>query len=137
MAGYMTQEIFNMCAVSTAKLSAASSKTLEEMATLIGNNYKNTYQDKHLVSDIEFAAKKVIEFMLGVLPAETLVGNLTQMQFCIKNYNLDGTKKRMKIFGGTFFAQEKQENTDKVQSCLVNIATYHFLVIRDTIPIAP
>ncbi len=81
MVEFITQEIFNMCAVSAAKISAASEKTVGEAAALIASHYEGTYPDENLVQDIEIAANKVREFIIGVLPPETLAGNLTQMQF--------------------------------------------------------
>jgi len=125
-----------MFAVSSAKISAATDKTIEEATVIIISHYEDTYRDANLVQDLETAANKVKEFMLGALPPETLTGNLAQMQFCIKNYNLDGTKKRKKIFEGTFFNKEKKEISNKVENCLANIATYHLLVIGGSIPIA-
>lgn len=137
MAKFIDQEVFNMCAVSAADISARSDKSVGEVAAFIASQYEGTYQDVNLAQDIKIAANKVTEFISGVLPPETLAGNLRQMQFCIKNYNLDGTKKRKKLFDGTLFNEVKKENTDKVQDCVVNIATYHMLVIGGSIPIAP
>ncbi|MDD2762135.1 MAG: hypothetical protein PHH11_17805 [Methylomonas sp.] len=137
MAEFIRQEMFNMFAVSAAKISAASNKSIREATALIMNNYQGAYLDANLAKDVETAANGVTEFMLGILPPETLTGNLTQMQFCIKNFNPDGTRKRKRIFGGTFFNKEKSEIRNKVQSCKANIATYHMLVIGGSIPIAP
>jgi len=137
MAEFVSQEMFNMFAVSAAKISAGTGKTLEESTALVVSYYEGTYRDQNLARDIEIAAKKVKDYMLAVLPPETLSGNLTQMQFCIKNYKLDGTKKRKKIWDGTFFNKEKKEIENKIQNCLASVATYHTLVVGGSIPIAP
>lgn len=137
MAEFITQEMFNMFAVSAAKISVASGKNIREAIEIIMSNYAGTYLDASLVYEIEIAADKAKKFMLDVLPPETLVSNLTQMQFCIKHYNPDGSKKRKKLFGGTFFNKEKNEVDNKAENCLANIATYHMLVVSGSIPIAP
>ncbi len=136
MASYITQELFNMCAVTAAKISTASGQSIEFVAEYLANKYSE-YQDQDLSGDIATASVKVIDFMQNALPPETLVGNLTQMQFCIKHYNLDGRKKARKLFRGTFFNKEKRELEDKVDQCVANVATYHFLVINGSIPVAP
>jgi hypothetical protein len=137
VAEYIPQEMFNMLAVSAAKISAASDESIGEATDLIMGNYEGTYLDAYLAQEVENAANKVKDFMLNALPPETLVGNLTQMQYCIKNYNPDGTKKRKKLFGGTWFNRENAEINDKVKNCVANVATYHMLVIGGSIPIAP
>lgn len=137
MAEFITQEMFNLFAVSVAKISAESGKSIREATELIMRNYAGSYIDTNIAQEVEIAANKAREFILGVLPPETLAGNLTQMQFCIKHYNPDGSKKRKKIFGGTFFSKGKDEVDNKVENCLGNIATYHMLVINGVISIAP
>lgn len=135
MAMFITQENFNMKAVSAALISAESGKTIGEVVALI--NRSTSFKDKNLAQDIEIAANKVKDFALGVLPPEALTAYLAQMQFCIKNYNPDGTKKRKKILNGEFFNKEKEEITNKVKNCVANIGMYHVLVIAGSIPFAP
>ena len=136
MAGYITQELFNMAAVTTAKISAASEHSIEFVAELLANDYSK-YQDQDLSGNIATAAVRVIDFIQNALPPETLVGGLMQMQFCIKHYHPDGTKKARKLFGGTFFKKEKCELEGKIDQCMKDVMTYHLLVINGSIPAAP
>ncbi len=136
MASYITQELFNMAAVTTAKITAASEHSIEFVAEELANDYRE-YQDQNLSEDIATASVKVTDFMQNALPLKSLVGNLTQIQFCIKHYSPDGKKKPRKLLRGTWFNKEKLELEDKVDQCVANVMTYHFLVINGSIPIAP
>lgn len=98
-----------MFAVSAAHIAVVSGKNIDEATQLILSNYEGAYIDRNLANDVVEASNKVKEFLVGVLPEETLPGNLTQMQFCIKHFNPDGSQKRKKLFGGTFFNKEKSE----------------------------
>ena len=135
MAMFITQGGFDMNAASAALISEESSKTIGEVVELI--NRTTSFKDKNLSQDIEIAATKIQNFALGVLPSEALTAYLAQMQFCIKNYNPDGTKKRKKILNGEFFNKEKKEITNKVKNCIANIGMYHTLIIHGSIPIVP
>lgn len=137
MSAYMTQQLFNMCAVSTAKISVATSHPVEVAAAQLAENYACSYQDEDLAQDIAFAATKVSELMRGVWPPDALVGSLTQLQFCIKYYDPSGKKIRRKLFSGTWFNKESTPIQDKVEKCVANIATFYILVLNGTIPPAP
>jgi hypothetical protein len=125
-----------MCAVTAAKISAASKRPVEDVASELTSSYSE-YQDRSLATEIAEAAYNISGFIQKELPPESIVGNLTQIQFCIKNYHPNGNKKRSRILGGTFFNKERKELEDKVKQCVANVATYHYLVINGTIPIAP
>jgi hypothetical protein len=66
-----------------------------------------------------------------------MVANCTQLQFCIKEYHPDGSKKKMKLFNGTFFNYENQQIPEKVKNCMRHILSYHLHIMNGVIPIAP
>lgn len=137
MAKYIDQELFNMCAVTALKIGCASGQSVASASQLIAKEYSRSYQDKSLAEEIEDAANKIAEFLSHALPNSSIASACTQMQYCIKHFNLDGSKKRKKILGGVWFTGETKELDNKVDTCAVNIITYHMLVIGGTIPVAP
>jgi hypothetical protein len=137
MSKYMTQEIFDMCAVTAAKVGSGTEKSIEKAADLIAQNYTSTYADTNLAQDIALAAHKAIKFMEDSLPQGSMVANCTQLQFCIKEYNPDGKKKRKKLLGGTLFNYEKRPIPDKVKGCITNLLAYHLYILNGNIPMAP
>jgi hypothetical protein len=102
----------------------------------LANNYA-AYRDADLADDIEEAANNVAAFITRQLPPESLIDNLIQLQFCIKNYQPSGDRWPVRLFGGAFFNKTNQPLPDKVGQCLANVATYHLLVINRKIPLAP
>lgn len=137
MAKFIPQYIFNMCAVTAAKTAASSDRTIGEAARLLSNNYERSYADRELHEDIELAGKEVAEFIKSVLPVESFVSNMIQLQYTIVNYEPSGKKRRKKMFGGTWFNKEKSQIPNKVEVCKANIATYHLLLVGGSLPLAP
>jgi hypothetical protein len=137
MPQYITQQLFNMCAVSVVKISSASGQSLAEVASQLAETYGGSYGDEDLAGEIALAADQIGVFIRRVLPSSSLVGNLTQLQFCIKHYQPNGKKWPSRLFGGTLFNKEREPRHDKVRQCAANIATYHLLVINGVIPLMP
>ncbi|MCY1302270.1 hypothetical protein D9M70_519200 [compost metagenome] len=137
MPSYIPQYMFNICAVTAAKIAASSGKPVREAANMLATNYKESYDDMNLEDDILAAAINVTEFIKSSLPGSSIPGCMTQLQYTIINFEPDGKKRRKKIFGGTWFNKERDEIKDKVQRCKVNIAIYHMLLISGTLPLAP
>jgi hypothetical protein len=136
MGRYMPQQLFDMCAVSAAKISALSGEPIESVAEQLANTYQRDYQDENLSQDISAAASNVKTLVVKFLSEEALAARLTQFQFCIKHYKSDGKKRPFRL-GGTFFNREKQQLPDKVATCLSDVAAYYFLVTGGAIRIAP
>lgn len=137
MPGYMPQRVFNMCAVSAAKISAETNRPVEDVAAEIAELYIRTYDDSCLAQEIAQAATRVCEFMQRAMPPNALISTLTQMQFCIRYYHPSGKRMRRKVFGGTLFTKERAPIPKKEDTCAANIATFHVLVINERIPLAP
>lgn len=134
---YMPQQLFNMCAVTTAKISVATEQPVEAIALQVTASYTDTYKDVHLAEEVAEAASRIAALLKGTMPDGSLGGALTQMQFCIKNYSPDGKKLRGKILGGTWFNKEPKPIEDKVGVCFANVAAFHILTINGQVPIAP
>lgn len=140
MQKFIDQELFNMCAVTALKISASSNEPIAATSKILAQTYDRAYQDDNLSRDIEAAAKKIANFLSETLPDDSgiaIATACTQMQFCIKHFKLNGSKKRQKILGGAWFSGRKSPIEDKVDTCVANIATYHMLVVDHTIPIDP
>ena len=134
---YMPQQLFNMCAVTTAKISVATERSVEAIASQVTASYTDTYKDVHLAEEVAEAASKIAAWLEGAMPDGSLVGALTHMQFCIKNYSPNGKKLRRKLLGGTWFNKESEPIEDKVRACVANVATFYILTINGQVPIAP
>lgn len=137
MARYITQQLFNMCAVSAAKISAASGKPVAAVAQQLAATYRDSYKDTELAQDIAVAAEQVSTFIGKSLSPDKLIGNLNQLQFCIKYYQPSGKRWPMKLFSGALFNKSSRQIKDKSKQCLANIATYHLLVLNSAIPLMP
>lgn len=137
MPSYIPQYMFNICAVTTAKIAASNGKPIREAANLLANNYKKSYDDINLEDDILTAAINVTEFIKSSIPGNSIPGCMTQLQYTIVNFEPSGRKRRKRLFGGTWFNKEKSEIKDKVQQCKINIATYHILLIGGSLPLVP
>lgn len=138
MPRYMPQEVFNLCAVTTAKMSAMTGAAIEGYALKMADAHR-TYADDpiYLAADIESSAEKIISFLSSLFPKEVIPGACTQLQYCIKHFCTDGSKKRRRIFGGSLFNYERSEISNKVKQCTTTIATYHAAVVSGLIPLTP
>src|SRR5688572_19158230 len=67
MGRYMPQQLFDMCAVSAAKISALSGEPIEFVAEQLANTYQRDYQDENLSQDISAAASNVKTFVIKFL----------------------------------------------------------------------
>lgn len=137
MASFMPQYIFNMCAVTTAKIASSSEKTTKEAAKILSDNYKKSYDDVNLEDDIALAADQTIAFMESALPGSSSPANMNQLQYTIINFEPDGKKRKKGIFGGTWFNKEKRQIENKVQQCKLHVSTYHLLLVGGSLPLAP
>ena len=137
MPKFIDQELFNMIAVTALKISTISGESLASVSESVTKNYSRTYQDSNLCNEIIDSAEKIESFLTEALPEGSLRSACTQMQYCIKNFKSDGSKKRKKILNGAWFSGENQEIENKVGRCAAIIITYHLLVVGGKIPIAP
>ena len=126
-----------MCAVTAAKLAADSDLSIQEAAKLLSDNYRKSYDDKNLEDEIATAASKVTQFMESVLPNSSLPRNLTQIQYSIVHFEPNGSRRKKKLFGGTWFNKERTELPNKIDQCAANVATYHLLIVGGSLPLAP
>lgn len=137
MASYMTQQLFNMCAVSAAKFSAEHQKPIDAVAYYVAQQYENDFLDEHLADEIATATTYIINYLRSAGYENSLIGQLIQMEFCIRHYEPDGKKRSTRIFGGTFFNKERAPLQDKAKNCASQILAYNLRVIGGSIPAAP
>lgn len=140
MKGYMPQDVFEMAAVTIAKLHFATGKRLDELSSKILSGYKADYLDDGFALDAVEAAKGVIQVLQTSFPGSddsTLAVSCTQLQYCIKRYRPDGSKRGRRLFGGTLFNNQKQSNPIRVQECLRDITVYSVGTMSGKFPIAP
>ena len=129
--------MFNICAVTAAKISHSSDQSIEEASQGLADNYARSYSDIALGRDIAMAARQAIDFIQSVLPNSSISANMTQLQYSIVNFEPDGTKRKKKLLGGTWFNKEKSQLPDKVDRCRLELTTYHNLIVAGVLPLAP
>lgn len=134
MAKFIDQELFDMCALTVLKYS--NDEFFHEAARITASSYDGDYQDVD-PAELIIAAEKLREAFGILLPHSDPSAAATQLQYCVKKFNLDGSKKRTKLFGGTWFSGEREPIMNKVDRCLHNMTTYHTLVMAGVIPLAP
>ena len=137
MAKFMSQELFDMSAVTAAQIAAVTDHSIQSAARLIGRQYNSSLDDINLNIEIADAAGQISSFLKNRISTGNIAPACSQLQFSIKSFNLDGTKKRKKIFGGLFFNSEKKQIGNKVENCVKNIISYHSLVVVGALPLAP
>ena len=138
MPRYMPQDVFDMCVVGTVKLHMMGQEPLDQVCAELCGYYKNSYQDD-LDFELEIAetSKKILEW--GQSFGENhVIPTMTQLQYCLTYYGLDGTKKKKKrFFNGTFFNKAKTRNPNRSKDCVRNITVYHLGTVNGLFPPAP
>lgn len=135
MSNYMSQDVFDMCAVTAAQYIDAEGITIEESAKLITDAYRGDYVDDNIEKDIITAAHKVASLMASAFPDKEVSSALPQIQFCIKKYHPNGKKKF--FLQGQLFNKQKTPLTNRVTQCAANVITFHLGTLAGTFPIAP
>lgn len=138
MASYMPQDLFDICVVTSILLHKWTDEPLEQFCTVSSQQYQNDFPDDTSIKiEMEEAAARVLKMMRSQFEEKQLSSAMTQLQFCITNYELDGAKKRKRLLGGTWFTRQKSRNPDRIKDCLRNIVIYHSGTMTGLFPIAP
>ncbi len=77
---------------------------------------------------------KVLELMRTITKDEQLPATMAQIQYCIKNYEPSGRKRRKRLLSGTFFNKEKARNPNRAKGCASNVIIYCSGSLNGTFP---
>ena len=136
MPKYITQEMFNVCVITAAKYAHGNSKNYHEAGQLVAESYEREYADENLASYIALEAEQTVKHITEKLPPNNLVATCYQLQFCVKEFNNNGERKK-KIFDVTFFDNEKSQIPDKPGSWSSQLNSYSLSVLLGRIPLPP
>lgn len=125
MSNYMPQYMFNICAVTAAKIANSSDQSIEKVSQGLADNYAKSYSDINLGKDIATAARDAIDYIQSPIPNSSIPAIMTQLQFSILNYEPDGAVRKKKLLGGTWFNKEKFQIPNKAEKCKLDIIIYH------------
>ena len=134
---FIDQEMFNLCALTVLKFSNVKGFTPKRVAKEVASEYGSDYCDEGLDLELELAADVLREALNILIPHADPSSAATQLQYCVKNFHIDGTKKQKNFFVGSEFSGEERAISNKVQDCLIEITSYHLLVESGKIPLAP
>lgn len=127
-----------MAVVSAVKIYVWADIPLGQVCREICKTYQNDFPgDINFEKEIEETAKQLLEIMHSQFTEEQLPSAMTQLQYLIKNYKLDGKKKRMRILGGTRFTRSKLPNPNRSENCIRNLLVYHAGTMSGMFPVAP
>lgn len=137
MARYISQDTFDTAAVIATGHLLFNPPGFVDVVFKIAESFKEDYKDESLVKDIADAGREIAILFEKAFPPEELHKELTQIQFCIKNYKPDGTKRPFRIFNGVLFSSEKSPIQNLAKNCSADVAAYISLVSKGTIPKMP
>jgi hypothetical protein len=113
-------------------------KPLDHVCVEICSFYKDSFpDDADFEREIQETSGKLLKAMRLQFKDKLLASAMTQLQFCIVNYELDGKKKRKRLLGGTWFTRAKSPNSNRAKDCLRNVTVYHTGTMTGMFPIAP
>lgn len=126
-----------MSAVTIAKIHISTGSQISELAAKITSQHQSSYPDDATVqTELVEAANEVLKMFSGQFEERLLPSALMQMQFCIKNYDTSG-KKRRGVFRGAWFNKQKTPIPDRVKNFTRNILVFHTYSMSGGIPLAP
>jgi len=135
---YMPQDVFDMGAALIAKLHISTDEDISILAGKLHENYRHSYIDDGLQEDWAEAAQTLLTLARGRFSdASVLFGLFRHMMFFVREYNLDGSRKRRRIFGGTWFSGERSPNPNRLKDCLRTYMIFNVLVDSGQIPFPP
>jgi hypothetical protein len=146
MPRYMPQFLFDGCAVSVAMYyDPEDSVDISTPITLVLNQYQKDYEDdQYLEKDLAIAATGIYEFVVGYfsrpefseVTPERLISAFKQLRWLASNYEINGKKKRKKLFGGTLFNSDKEYFTGRAYTSVTNIEAFHNGTVEGIFPIS-
>ena len=138
MSRYMPQEVFDMCVVSAVKHHMMGRGPLDQVCAEICGDYKRSYQDDtRFEFEIKEATQKIMKWCRSLCPEEEIAPTMTQFQYCLVYHEIDGQKKRKRLFNGTLFNKAKHHNPNRVKDCIRNIGIYYIGSVGSMFPTAP
>ena len=138
MKKYIKQDLFDLAALTVARVHLQSGQSIESLAKRVSTGYVDTYSDYRIQEEIEAAAKKVIQYLEGVFEPKSIPNVLRHMQHSVDNFEINGERtKKNRFFNGTKFNYAKQEIQGKAESTVVRIAVFDRLLTSRSIPQAP
>lgn len=138
MVSYMPRDLFDMAVVTSVRLHTMTGDSLDQFCVEVCKSHRHLFPDDvDLEPEIKETSRELLEMMRSQFKDEHLSSAMKQLQFCIKNYTLDGKKKHSRFFGGAWFSRSKSRNPNRVKGCLRNIIVYHTGTINATFPLAP
>lgn len=137
MSRYIDQGTFNTAAVIATGHLMFNPPAFIDVVFKIAESFKDSYKDETLVKDISDAGREIALLLEKAFPREEQLNQLTQIQFCIKKYNPDGTKIPFRIFNGVLFSAEKSPIQNLAKNCVADVTAYMSLVSKGTIPKMP
>jgi hypothetical protein len=134
---YMPQDVFNLCAVTAAKVTGFTGKSIEQVSQEITSGYIHTFSDQNLSKEVAEAASSIREYIREYFVGTDEVRKLTHLQYCIDNYDVEGQLRQKSFLSGTSFKHETNEIKFKPHVCSCNIANLILRIEDQTIPNPP
>ncbi len=134
---YMPQRVFNVGAFAIARVHAAGGSSLDEAAARIADRYRDSFVDDSFETDWVDAATMVITAAKETWKDDELPGLFRHMQYAAANYEPDGSRRRKRILGGTWFTGEKKRNPNRVRDCLRDFVQFDYHTTLGSIPLPP
>lgn len=132
MKTYMTQDVFNACAVTIACY-----KDFQPIATSakeISDIHRKYYIDDGFEEDLITAVDNAVKFMEAAFPGKKVSSGLTQIKYLIEHYHPNGKRK---FFKGAWFNRQKTPILDRVKQCSNDLMIYHVGTLSGMFPLAP
>jgi hypothetical protein len=136
----MPQEVFDLGAVTIAQLNLTTNMPVSAIAQEAAKGYQKSYKNDRFEQDWIKAAELIILMFQDLFKGssnQVVAEVLRQMQFCIKYFNLNGSRRKRKFLGGTFFNKEKKANPRRIDQCIENLLCYHIKTARGQIILVP
>jgi hypothetical protein len=133
---YMPQDVFDGCALTVA-MAGFSGVDMANIASQLANDYQKLYNDAGLTEQILEASNLLLEAVPHFFETEQtdrqLAASCKVLSSAIQKFNVDGSKRRKGLLGGTIFNKEKSEIEDKPQKCLSNVIAYNIAIFSGVI----
>lgn len=138
MPSYMPQDLFDMVVVTAVKLHMTTGNSLDHVCETVCGFYNNNFpDDTNLKAEVSETSSSLLKAMRLQFDDEQLPSAMTQLQFCITNFELDGSKKRKRLLSGTLFTRSKSHNPKRAKDCLRNMMVFHTGTMTGVFPVAP
>lgn len=137
---YMPEDVFNLGVAAIVWIHLSNGDALSKLAATIAAPYRADFIDDGFEADLVRTGEALRERLRKAeprFPGDSPEFQSYHMMFFFAKYNLDGSKKRWRLFGGSFFMASREPIKERQAQFFAAYARFVLLTMLGKVPPPP